>query len=148
MDADRASNPFFFADQDVLNAVLSSEIDPSRIELLPRPTEAIIPFAGLKVADETTLRCVYDDGTEPYALHHYLPAKPWLEPTMPGVYTQLMMRLLHSSDVAIRLPGSEIPSHLRTGPLGAARRWCQGYLPARLGAARDRLLGSAEPAGG
>jgi hypothetical protein len=143
-----SDQPFFFADQDVLNAVLASAIDADRIEVLERRAEAIIPFRGLKVIDEATLRCAYDDGTEPYAIHHYLPAKPWLEPTFPGVYTQLMIRLLHGRDVALRVPTEELPPHLRPGMVAAARRWYHGYFTARLRAVRDRLLGTAEPARG
>ena len=83
-----------------------------------------------------------------YAVHHYLPAKPWLQPTIPGVYTRLLMRLLHGPDVAIRVPDGELPLHLRPGIVAAARRWYHGYFTARLSAVRDRVLGSAEPAGG
>jgi hypothetical protein len=147
-DESTADQPFFFADQDVLNAVLASAIDADRIELLDRRAEAIIPFSGLRVIDPATLRCAYDDGTEPYAIHHYLPAKPWLQPTRPGVYTQLMIRLLHGHDVALRVPVEELPPHLRPGMVAAARRWYHGYFTARLSAVRDRLLGGAEPARG
>jgi hypothetical protein len=140
-----ADQPFFFADQDVLNAVLASDVDPDQIEVLDRRAEAIIPFTGLSVIDEATLRCAWEDGTEPYAVHHYLPAKPWLQPTIPGVYTRLLMRLLHGTDVAIRVPDDELPPHLRPGIVAAARRWYHGYLTARLGAVRERVLGSVVP---
>jgi hypothetical protein len=116
-----AGNPFFYADQDVLNAVLACEIPPSQVELLDRSAEAIVPFTGLRVADETTLRCVYDDGTQPYAVHQIL-TKPWVQPTVRGVYTDLLMRLLLGSDVAVRVPKAELPLYLRRGPLGQARR--------------------------
>jgi hypothetical protein len=141
-----AEQPFFFADQDALNAILASEVDPGQIEVLDRRAEAIIPFTGLRVIDKATLRCAYADGAEPYAVHHYLPAKPWLQATAPGVYTQLMLRLLHGPDVAIRVPENELPPHLRPGIVAATRRWYHGYLTARLRALRDRLLRSAEPA--
>jgi hypothetical protein len=143
-----ADQPFFFADQDVLNAILASEVDPGRIEVLDRRAEAITPFTGLRVIDEATLRCAYDDGTEPYAVHHYLPTKPWLQTTAPGVYTQLLLRLLHGPDVAIRVPDGDLPPHLRSGIVAAARRWYLGYFTERVRAVRDRLLGRAEPARG
>jgi hypothetical protein len=143
-----ADQPFFFADQDVLNAILASDVDPGRIEVLDRRTEAITPFTGLRVIDEATLRCAHDDGTEPYAVHHYLPTKPWLQATAPGVYTQLLLRLLHGPDVAIRVPDSELPPHLRAGIVAAARRWYLGYFTERVRAVRDHLLGRAEPAQG
>jgi hypothetical protein len=102
----------------------------------------------LRLINEATLRCAFEDGTEPYALHHYLPAKPWLRPTIPGVYTQLLLRLLHGPDVAIRVPEDELPPHLRPGIVAATRRWYRGYFTARLSAVRDRMLGRAEPARG
>jgi hypothetical protein len=141
-------HPFFFADQDVLNAILASAVDPDRIQMLGRGAEAIIPFTGLRVTDEATLRCRWEDGSEPYALHHYLPAKPWLQPTIPGVYTQLLLRLLHGPGIAIRVPQGELPPHLRPGIVAAARRWYLGYVMERLTAARKRLLGRAQPARG
>jgi hypothetical protein len=140
-------NPFFYADQDVLNAVLACEIPPSQIELLERPVEAIVPFQGLRVADETTLRCVYEDGSQPYAVHHFL-SKPWLEPTIPGVYSQLLVRLLQRRDVAVQVPQRELPLHLRPGLLAAAERWYRGPLSERVRALRARMAGVREPTGG
>jgi hypothetical protein len=141
-------NPFFYADQDVLNAVLACEIPPSQVELLDRPLEAIVPFKGLSVVDGTTLRCAYEDGTQPYAVHHILAAKPWLGPTIPGVYTQLLARLLRGSDVAVRIPARELPPHLRPGLLAAAQRWYRGPFSAGLRALRNRVTGVREPLGG
>jgi hypothetical protein len=132
----------------VLNAVLATAIEPGRVDVLARPLEALIPFRDLRVIDRAKLRCAYEDGIQPYAIHHYLPTKPWLQPTMPGVYTELLIRLLHWPDVAIRVPEDELPPHLRPGVLGAARRWYHGRVGVRIGAVRERLLGVAEPAPG
>ena len=110
-------NPFFFPDQDVLNAVLASELERERLEVLARRLEAIPPFEGLRVADERTLRCSYEDGVEPFAVHH-VASKPWLEWTPPGVYTQLFRRALLGRDVAMRLRQRDLPPHLRTGLRG------------------------------
>ena len=87
-----------------------------------------MPFTGLTLVDEDTLRCAYEDGTEPYAVHHFMPAKPWLEPTIPGVYSRLLSRLLRGRDVAIQVPRSELPAHLRPGLVGAAKSWRHGGL--------------------
>jgi hypothetical protein len=116
-----ADDPFFFADQDVLNAVLASEVDPERVVALDRRLEAIPPFEGLRVVDESTLRCAYEDGLEPYTVHH-LTAKPWLQETAYGVYTQLLLRLLLRRDVAVRLRPRDLPPHLRMGLPGYASR--------------------------
>ena len=59
-------HPFFFADQDVLNAVLTSEIAEDEVEALDPRAEASTPFEGLRVLDVATLRCRYEDETEPY----------------------------------------------------------------------------------
>jgi hypothetical protein len=115
-------HPFFFADQDVLNAVLSSEIAEDEVETLDRWAEASTPFDGLRVLDAAALRSRYDDGTEPYVVHHYMPAKPWLERTYDGPYSRLLRRLLARDDVAIRLPKGQLPLRLRRGPAAYAER--------------------------
>jgi len=112
--------PLLFLDQDLLNAILASRVEAERVVVLERRLEAIPPFEGLRVVDEDSLRCEYEDGTEPYAIHHFS-VKPWLEPTPHGVYTQLLRRLLTRDDVAIRVPESELPLHLRTGLIARAR---------------------------
>jgi hypothetical protein len=139
-------HPWCFADQDVFNAVLSVEAAPEQLQTLDPRLTAAPPFTGVSVLDEQTLRCAYEDGTEPYALHHVFPVKPWHEPTIPGVYSQLLTRLLHGEDVAVRVPNRELPPHMRSGLLAAARNWRRGGLSARARAFRDRFR--REPAPG
>jgi hypothetical protein len=130
-----AHYPFYFADQDVLNAVLATDIDPDRVDVLARRSEAITPFTGLRLIDQDTLRCEYEDGIEPYAVHQYLPTKPWLEPSAPGVYSRLLKRLLRGSDLALEVPKRELPAHLRYDLVGTAAgltaavrdRWRGGF---------------------
>jgi hypothetical protein len=117
VQTDAISNPFFFPDQDVLNAVLATQIGRERLEVLDRRLEAIPPFEGLRVVDERALRCAYDDGVEPFAVHH-VATKPWLEWTPPGVYTQLFLRALLGRDVPMRLRARDVPPHLRPGLRG------------------------------
>jgi hypothetical protein len=120
---DIADYPLLYLDQDVLNAVLASSVARGRVNTLARRMEAIPPFAGLRVLDERTLRCAYEDGVEPYLLHHFS-AKPWLKATPEGIYTQLLRRLLLGPDLAIRVPERDLPVHLRTGLVGdAVRSW-------------------------
>jgi hypothetical protein len=76
------------------------------------------PFAGVRIADERTLRCRYRDGTQPYLLHHYI-RKPWLEPTYHGVYSRLLRRLLLAPDLTVRVPERTLPRRWRRG--GGAR---------------------------
>jgi hypothetical protein len=120
-DTAALEHPWCFVDQDILNAILCAEPNPERVESLDARFTATIPFTGVRVVDEATLQCAYDDGTQPYALHHVFPVKPWLEPTIPGVYSQLLERLLRSSDVAVQVPKRELPPHLRPGPSRAVR---------------------------
>jgi hypothetical protein len=113
--------PFLYADQDVLNAILASRVEPHRVVALDQRLAPIPPFAGLRVVDAGSLRCAYDDGTQPYVVHHFF-AKPWLEPAHHGVYSQLLRRLLVGPGIAIRVPERMIPLRLRGGPLAWAER--------------------------
>ena len=131
--------PFLFADQDVLNAILATRVDPDRVIELDERLEAVMPYTGLTVVDERQLRCVYEDGAEPFVVHHFLPVKPWLEPAIPGVYSRLLARLLRGADVAIRVGDRRLPPHLRPGLIGVARSWRRGGLAARFRALRDRV---------
>jgi hypothetical protein len=116
-------NPYYFADQDVLNAVLVTDVDPDDVDVLDRRDVAILPFDGLRVVAPEALHCVYEDGSEPYAVHHLMLEKPWLRRTGENtVYTQLLRRLLSGNDLALRVPSAWIPSWLRPGPLGSASR--------------------------
>jgi hypothetical protein len=116
-----ADYPLRYLDQDVLNAVLASSVAGGRVITLARRMEAIPPFAGLRVLDERTLRCAYEDGVEPYLLHHYA-VKPWLELTVDGIYSRLLRRLLLGGDVLIRVPEASLPRQLRSGFLAEAVR--------------------------
>jgi hypothetical protein len=106
--------PFLYADQDVLNAILSTRVDAERLMALANRLAPNPPYRGLRVTDEAGLRCAYRDGTEPYALHQYV-RKPWLERSYHGAYSRLLARLLIAPDVSVRVPEAEVPSHLRSG---------------------------------
>jgi hypothetical protein len=106
--------PFRFADQDVLNALLAAGVAADRTTTLDARLAATPPFEGLRVADEATLRCAFDDGEEPFLVHHHV-TKPWAEPTHHGVYSQLLRRLLIGDDVAIRVPEEMVPLRFRRG---------------------------------
>jgi hypothetical protein len=133
--------PLLYADQDVLNAVLASQVASERIEALDHRQASATPFGGLEPLDLAALRCAYPDGIEPYLVHASLPAKPWLEPMYHGVYSQLLMRLLVGPDLAIRIPAGELPLRFREGALA---RLARGLIHARdrLGWYARRLLPS------
>jgi hypothetical protein len=114
--------PFLYADQDVLNAVLASEVAAGRVDTLAYRLSPTPPFEGLEVADEAALRCAYEDGVEAYAVHFCLEKKPWLEPAHDRVYSQLLRRCLLGTDVPVRVAEADLPWRLRSGPLAAAER--------------------------
>ncbi len=116
-----ARQPFFYPEQDLLNAILATEIDPGSLEAIDRHLEADPPFTGLRVIDEQALRCRYRDGSEPYVLHHFA-LKPWLERTFDSPYARLLRRLLVGPDLAIRVPAQTLPFRFRTGALAWVSR--------------------------
>lgn len=128
--------PFYYLEQDVLNAILAS-CSEDTLSLLEHRLAPFPPFAGLRVTDERTLRCSYADGVEPYLLHHVL-AKPWLAATRWSIYARFLRRLLLAPDVAIRLRDDEVPLRLRRGRLA----WLEqrrSHAQASLGSVRGRV---------
>jgi len=113
--------PFTYADQDVLNAILATRVAPDLLVALDARLAPTPPFTGLRVIDERALRCAYDDGVEPYLVHHHV-VRPWLEPTHHGVYSRLLRRLLVGPEIPIRVPKDAIRLWLRSGPLAWAKR--------------------------
>ncbi len=117
-----AQSPFQLADQDVLNAVLSSRPDPERQVALDHALAPEPPFPGVRVADNDRLRCEGQNGAEPYVLHH-LGAKPWLVPMADSPYSRLLARLLVGPGIEVEIPQAGVPARLRRGLLaGPARR--------------------------
>ena len=108
--------PFFYVDQDVLNAYLATYPEES-LALLDHRLTPFPPFAGLRVVDETALRCSYEDGLEPFALHH-IARKPWMAATRWSIYSRFLGRLLLGDDVALPLRREEVPLRLRPGTVG------------------------------
>ena len=113
--------PFLYADQDVLNAILTS-LEPAVTVALAHHLAPNPPFDKLRLVDRAGLRVVDRAGAEPYVLHQYV-RKPWLEPMYHGVYSRLLSRLLLSDDVAISVPEGQVPARMRSGLRSAARRW-------------------------
>jgi hypothetical protein len=106
--------PFFYLEQDVLNAVLRTRIEADRITVMPHRLAPNPPFRGLRLDDAGSVSCSYEDGTAPYALHHF-GRKPWLEPIYHGLYSRLFARLLLGPEIAIRVPEEMVPLRMRSG---------------------------------
>jgi hypothetical protein len=114
-------DPLYFPDQDVLNALLATVVDPGDQLVLDQELTPYAPFLGIELVDEDTLRCRRSDGVEPYLLHHIL-RKPWLEPVRPNLFSRLLPRVLLREDVDLRLDPSCLPLWLREGRFAALDR--------------------------
>ena len=112
-----------YGDQDVLNAILSSDARrPSALDALERrlaPIAAVRRPAGRSTRRPCAAR--YGDGLEPYLLHHYI-RQALARADLDGVYSRLLRRLLLGDDVAVRVPERALPRHLRGGYLARAMR--------------------------
>ena len=113
--------PFLYPEQDVLNAILATRPDQSKLVAFEHRLAPTQPFEGLSLASEATLACEYADGARPFVLHHYL-EKPWLRPMYHGIYSRLLSRLLLGPDVAVAVPAEAMPLRMRQGPLAWANR--------------------------
>ena len=122
------SNPFYFADQDILNALFSTRFD-GRVVTLDHRLAPVPPFEGLEVPDDDPLSCSYADAVRPFALHHIMD-KPWLSPIEPNAYSEILRRVVTAPAAPIRLDGRDIPLRLTDSRLAPVARW---WLAARLG---------------
>jgi hypothetical protein len=116
------SNPFYFADQDVLNGMLCTRFE-GRVTRLEQRLAPIPPFSGLTVVSDGSGACSYADGVVPYALHHIL-AKPWLSKLRPNVYSELFTTYVTHPEAPIRLTWRDVPLRLtksRLAPLDRMR---------------------------
>jgi hypothetical protein len=117
----RLSEPFYFGDQDVVNAILAARFESDEIALLEHRLAPHPPFPVLRLVDRERLLCRYPDGVRPFLLHH-TQAKPWLKTTRLSLYASLLPRLLLAPDVAVRLAPEQLPLRLREGWLAGADR--------------------------
>jgi hypothetical protein len=134
-DGGRTSSPFYFADQDLINAYLMSVPEPESVIRLSKALSPIPPFSGIRRIGD--IHCVGPAGLEPYFLHHIL-NKPWLRPTRRNVYVDVLQAALWAPDAAIRLEPRDVPPRLRPswqGRLGEALVWP----PYLVSSARERL---------
>jgi hypothetical protein len=114
------SDPVAQADQDAMNALLMSEVDPCAIH--PLPMDAMPVFSSLartRVADANTLACRL--GQRPSLLLHAAGAgKPWdgrrgWKKVRRDAYTLLARRLLAGDDLPLRLPSTDLPIWMQAG---------------------------------
>jgi hypothetical protein len=152
---DEPGYPLSYVDQDVLNAVIAARAGPDRVKVLDPRLAPVPPFRRLRIADLGTLRCEFDDGLEPYVIHHFI-VKPWLDRVYHGVYSRLLARLLIGDDVAIRVPREELPLRLRDGLVAGierhrinvidlARWYARDVIPGWVGARIDSVRRRRDP---
>lgn len=113
--------PFQYLDQDVLNAVLCTRIDPDRVITLEPRLAPVPPFRDLAPKYDTGLGCAYGDGTEPFLIHQFV-RKPWLEPMYHSVYSELLARAWSQPGATVELSTDEIPLRMRHGTLARLER--------------------------
>jgi hypothetical protein len=134
------SDPFYFADQDVVNAVLAASLDDAEMDVREHRLAPHPPFARLRLLDQAGLVCGYPDGARPFFLHHTL-GKPWLQATRRNVYSTLLPRLLLAPDVRVRLHPGQVPLRMRDGRLASIDRQ-RAHLQALVAAETRRRLGT------
>jgi hypothetical protein len=117
----KLSDPFYFPDMDVFNAMVAAHLEPDEVVVLQHRLAPFPPFEGLRLIDRHRLVCSYSDGVRPFLLHHIL-AKPWLKATRTNIYSLLLPRLLLGPDVALRVEARQVPLRLRAGRLAGADR--------------------------
>jgi hypothetical protein len=112
------TNPFWWADQDALNALLMSEVRRDDVQILPADQE-VHPDALARtiIIDPGTLECRVD-GIRPAILHHGMPPKAWDHRTgwlrvRRDAYSRLFSRVVCGEDVPLRVPPEELPLWLR-----------------------------------
>jgi hypothetical protein len=149
------ADPFYYLDQDAVNALLMSELPAEALMLWDRE---LAPWTGdsgsVRVTDRTNLRCLHR-GRETLVLHAAGGPKPWDRLGWSGslfdAVVEVLPRLLLAPDVPVRVRRRDVPRWLRGGRLGPvlfrtlrltadASRWTLRRLPAPLA---RRLLSRA-----
>jgi hypothetical protein len=124
--------PFWGGDQDAINALLMSEVDPDDVLELPE-LEGPSPtwLSRVRIEDVRSLRCTLD-GHSPYLLHYWGTPKPWQRRSWLRVerdaYVELMPRVLFAADCPLRVDPREVPPWMREGRGAAASRTVLGGL--------------------
>ncbi len=114
------ADPFYFPDQDALNAILaSSRVRPDQVRVLDHALAPHPPFPGVRIVDAERVRVARADGSEPFLLHH-IQRKPWLAPLPATAYSRLLPRLWLADDLPIRLDPRDVPLRYRPGWAGEA----------------------------
>ncbi len=144
-----AKSPFWAADQDVLNALLMSEVPPDAVELLPAEHE-VYPdrLRTTKIVDARTMECD-TDGQRPAILHYSMAPKAWATKGWLRIrrdaYVKLFGRAVCGKDAALRLDSKELPMWLRPTVAGRISLTVLDIVHGFVSAARRRIPKSSAP---
>ena len=115
------SDPHYFPDQDLLNALLCTRFG-GQVTRLERRLAPFPPFDGVERATGGPALCTYADGVAPFALHH-THRKPWLAPVPANLYSELFALLVTDPQACLPLDPRELPLRLTNRPLARVDRW-------------------------
>ena len=136
-------DPLWAGDQDVLNALLMSEVAAEAVEELPAGGAVFPPDMGNVSIVDTDALAAANGGAPVTLLHYTWVPKPWTArawgriPDMRrDAYVRLLPRVLFGDDVTLRLEPALVPAWLRPGAPGrAALNAISAGKRARVGAA-------------
>jgi hypothetical protein len=125
------NNPFRDGDQDVLNAILMSEVAQEQIAVLPYEGEVHPDAENIVIEDEARLVCT-NDGEPVAILHQSLRPKVWADGGLIRLrinhpYNALFPRVVFGNDVALRLDPDEVPWWLRPSLANRLRLWATQF---------------------
>jgi hypothetical protein len=112
-------------DQDALNAILMSEVDPDDIWVAdPRLTVHADGFPEVELAGDDTVRCSFR-GVRPTVLHYGMSPKPWRRQAWSRIrpddaFVRLFPRLVFARDVRVRARLREVPAWLWPWGIGTS----------------------------
>ncbi len=115
------SYPLYFADQDLLNALLCARFDECTTRL-ERRLSPFPPFEGVELVLGDRTLCAYGDGVAPFALHHTY-RKPWLASLDANLYSRLFTILMNDPGACLPLDPRQLPLRLTNRRLATADRW-------------------------
>jgi len=114
-------HPFYFPDQDLLNALLCARFD-GQVTRLDRRLAPFPPFDGLELTLGDRTPCAYPDGVTPFVLHH-THRKPWLAPLKPNIYSRLFAIVVTDPRACLPIDPRELPLRLTDRPLARVAAW-------------------------
>ena len=121
-DIPRPSDPFYYGDQDLLNAFLADARYFDSTTTFPHENALSPPYPELVVGREGVTCAPASPGVGPPFLLHQILSKPWLKRMNVDIYYQLLVRAVNLPEGPMRLEDNAIPSFLRPDAEGESAR--------------------------